>query len=93
MPADHGVRLNATARWERTGRLMGPERPGAVFGPETFVEHIGDDALAPLAAAADSRRERPERPARGGPRRPGIAATRAGETMMRAVAVFVGREI
>lgn len=23
----------------------------AVFGPETFVERVGDDALAPLAAA------------------------------------------
>ena len=29
----------------------------------------------------------------GGPRRPGIAVTRAGETMMRAVAVFVGLEV
>ena len=45
------------------------------------------------AGAADGRPERPERPARGGTRRPGIAATRAGETMMRAVAVFVGREV
>ena len=27
------------------------------------------------------------------PRRPGIAVTRAGETMMRAVAVFVGRAV
>ena len=25
--------------------------PGAVFGPETFVERVGDDALAPLVAA------------------------------------------
>ena len=24
-----------------------------MFGPETFVEHVGDDALAPLAAAGD----------------------------------------
>jgi len=29
----------------------------------------------------------------GGPRRPGIAVIRTGETMMRAVAVFVGREV
>ena len=29
----------------------------------------------------------------GGPRRPGIAVLRAGETTMRAVAVFVGREV
>ena len=32
-------------------------------------------------------------PRAGGPRRPGIAVIRAGETMMRAVAVFVGREV
>ena len=32
-------------------------------------------------------------PRAGGPRRPGIAVIRTGETMMRAVAVFVGREV
>jgi len=32
-------------------------------------------------------------PRAGGPRRPGIAVLRTGETMMRAVAVFVGREV
>jgi len=32
-------------------------------------------------------------PRAGGHRRPGIAAIRAGETVMRAVAVFVGREV
>ena len=26
--------------------------PGAMFGPETFVERVGDDALAKLATAA-----------------------------------------
>jgi len=45
------------------------------------------------AGAADDRRERPERPARGGRRRHSIAVIRTGETMMRAVAVFVGREV
>ena len=45
------------------------------------------------AGAADGRRERPERPARGAPRQPGIAVIRTGETMMRAVAAFVGREV
>ena len=32
-------------------------------------------------------------PRAGGPRRPRIAVLRTGETMMRAVAVFVGREV
>ena len=45
------------------------------------------------AGAADGRRERPEHPARGGPRRPGMEGTRAGETMMRAVVVLVGRAV
>ena len=94
-------------------------------GPETFVERVGDDALAPLAAAGDFAYVAPDEPPahdhivaarahgpgsatrvrrmavgsdRSGPRaadpgRLGIEATRAGETMMRAVAVFVGREV
>ena len=65
--------------WESTGECR-KQRLGA-----------GGDVVVP--AAADGRRERPERSARGGPRRPGIAVTRAGETMMRVVEVFVGHEV
>ena len=96
-----------------------------MFGPETFVEPTGDDALALLAAAGDFACVEPDEPAAhgwmvavradgpgsatrvrrmaagsgrsvpraSGPRRPGIAVIRTGETMMRAVAVFVGREV
>ena len=96
-----------------------------MFSPETFVERVGDDALAPLAAAGDFACVGPDEPAAHGrivavrtdgpgsatqARRmavesgrsvlcgrrtpagwPDIEGTRASETMMRAVAVFVGR--
>ena len=51
----------------------------------------GHGALAPLAATGDFARVDPDEPAAS--RQPGIAVTRAGETMMRAVAVFVGRAV
>jgi len=101
------------------------QRPGAIFDPETFVERVNDDALAPLAARGDFAYVDPRRtggprphvamqtdspgratrvrrmaagsgrsvPRAGGPRRPSIAVIRTGETTMRAVAVFVGREV
>jgi len=87
------VRLNATARWERTGRSRGPERPGAVFGPETFVEHIGDDALAPLAAAGEFAYVDPDEPAAHG----WMVAVRAGgpgsTTRVRRIAVGSARSV
>ncbi len=42
------------------------------------------------AGAADGRRGRPVRPASGEPGRPDMEVTRANETMIRAVVVFVG---
>ena len=57
------------------------QRPGAVFGPETFVERVCDGALVPLAAAG------------GNPGRRDLEVIRANETMLRAVAVFVGRVV
>ena len=42
------------------------QRPGAVFGPETFVERVGDDALGPLAAAGDFASVGPNEPATHG---------------------------
>ena len=96
-----------------------------MFGPETFVERVGDDALAPLAAAGDFAYVDPDEPAAHGrivavrvdgpgsatlvrlmavesgrslvraadPGRADIEVTRANETMIRAVVVFVGRAV
>ena len=44
-----------------------------VFGPETFVERVGDDALAPFAAAGGFAYFDPDEPAVHGP----IVAVRA----------------
>ena len=93
-----------------------------MFGPETFVERGGDDALVPLSAAGDFAYIDPEPAAHGRiavvrTDSPGSAmlvrlmavesgrsvlraasasqlymeVTRANETMIRAVVVFVGR--
>ena len=96
-----------------------------MFGTETFVERVGDDALAPVASAGDFACVDPEEPAAHGrivavrahgpgsatlvrlmavesarsvlraanPGRPDMEVTRANETMIRAVVVFVGRAV
>ena len=96
-----------------------------MFGTETFVERVGDEALAPLAAAGDFAYIDPDEPAAHGrivavradgpgsatpvrlmavesgrsvlraanPGQPDMEVTRANETMIRAVVVFVGRAV
>lgn len=85
-PADNGARCSARRRSSSASApLATSRRPTVACGGSGARSRPRD------AVAADGHRERPERPADGGPRRPGIVVTRAGETMMRAVAVFVGR--
>ena len=62
-------------------------------GPETFVERVGDDALAPLAAAGDLAYVDPDELAAHGH----IAAVRAdgpgSATLVRLLAVESGRSV
>ena len=58
-----------------------------MFGPETFVERVGGDALVRLMAAESGRSGLPA----ANPGRPDLKVTRANETMIRGVVVLVGR--
>ena len=64
-----------------------------MFGPETFVKRVGDDALVPLAAAGDFASVEPDEPAAHGR----IVAVRAdspgGATLVRLMAVESGRSV
>ena len=42
---------------------MDRQRPGAMFGPETLVERVDDDALGPLSATGDFAYVDPDEPA------------------------------
>ena len=96
-----GVRpgnVRRACRRRRTGAARGGgrlrvRRARRAGGPRLDGGGAGGRCRRRAAGAADGRRERPERPARSARRRPGMELTRAGETMMRAVAVFVGREV
>ena len=99
--AETGTPPKADARRER-GSVFGCEG----FGPDQLRFHVATPRLAGVAAdGIHSRNAREEddaaawRHAAAGetqaaePGRPGIAVTRANETMMCAVAVFVGNEV
>ena len=66
------------------------QRPGGVFGPETFAERVGDDALGPLAVTGDFASVGPDEPATHG----WMVAVRAGgpgcATRVRLLAVESG---
>ena len=125
MPADHGVRLSATAQVVagQTPEATGSSR--AQCSARRLRRARRDDALAPLAAAGDFSSVDPDEPVarcriltvraegpgsamrvrlmavEGGGSvlrtanlgRSDMEVTRANETMMRAVAVFVGRAV
>ena len=64
-----------------------------MFGPETFVERVGDDALAPLAAAGGFVYVGPDEPAVHG-RIVAVQADGPGSTtLVRLMAVESGRSV